>query len=286
MKFGITWGAANSGPMTLKVGAAPAAPVLSADGSVATPGLAVSGGRALLEYVGGAFRMLSGGAGAGGAARYYWQFTASGTWTKPAGLPDGAMVTVEMWGGGGGGGSHSSGGGGGGGGYTTAGIRVADLPSTVPVTIGAGGAINGNGGDTLFGTLLRARGGGTGAAAAGGAGGAGGAVDYGVPAAEGGAASTAAGRAGSGGGEFGGGGGGGGTSATGSSYRAGAGGGGVFGGGGGGGGGMPAGTPGPGLGGLSARAGNGGDSGLPGETPAGGGGRGAPGARGEVRIWI
>lgn len=113
MKFGITWAAANSGPMTLKVGSAAAVPVLSADGAVADPGLAVLGGRALLEYVGGAFRVLSGGAGSGGSARYYWQFTASGTWTKPAGLPDNANVTVEMWGGGGGGGGGGSGGGGG-----------------------------------------------------------------------------------------------------------------------------------------------------------------------------
>lgn len=282
MKFGITWAATNSGPMTLKVGSAAAVPVLSADGAVAVPGLATLGGRAQLEYVGGAFRVLSGGAGSGGAARYYWQFTASGTWTKPAGLPDDAMVTVEMWGGGGGGarpsGSTAVSNGGSGASYAFLRIRLADLPALVPVTVGSGGpgatgsgSPGVNGGASSFGSLITAPGGiggtstsssspggqptgfGAGDNAGGFAGG-----DSGVAGTNGGAGKPS-----------------------------------VHGGGGGGGGGSSSG----GQGGVSMRGGNGGAGvtsgpGMPGEIPGGGGGgvrgnvNGGPGARGEVRIWI
>lgn len=280
MKFGITWAAANSGPMTLAIAGASAAPVLSADGAVAAPGLATLGGRALLEYVGGAFRVLSGGAGsgAGGAARYYWQFTASGTWTKPAGLPDDTMVTVELWGGGGGGGSTGAGGGGA---YMRYVFRVADLPSTVPITIGAGGAVSGAGGLTSFGSLGRAYGGGPGG---GGAVGGGGGGEHAV-------GSAGSGTSGGLGGTIGGGRGGG--TAAGETAKGGhaltlfGGGGGAAGGSGGdavyGGGGGAAGF---GTGGKSVHGGAGGDTGAPGIAPAGGGGRQGVGARGEVRIWI
>lgn len=297
MKFGITWAAANSGPMTLTITGAGAAPVLSADGAVAAPGLAILGGRALLEYVGGAFRVLSGGAGSGGAARYYWQFTASGTWTKPAGLPDDTMVTVEMWGGGGGGGNGAANnGGGGGGGYTRAEFRIADLPSSSSISVGAGGAIGIAGGNTTFGTLAVAYGGGGGGATGTSAtpigGGGGGEV------APGGAANTEGNPNGGaiGGGDgsitgsaanlilslrnaksiYGGGGGGGGNTA---SSRIG--GHAVYGGGGGFGG-----NGGSAPGGSSVFGGNGGDAGQVGNAPGGGGGRGAAGARGEVRISI
>lgn len=74
-------------------------------------------------------------------------FTANGTWTKPLG--NFSKVTVRCVGGGGGGGSgrrgaagtvRCGGGGGGGGGITTVTYPYSQVPSTQPVTIGAGGA--------------------------------------------------------------------------------------------------------------------------------------------------
>ncbi|WP_143159622.1 hypothetical protein [Paracoccus solventivorans] len=105
MKFTLTWSGTNTGPMTLAINGGPASPILTAAGSTMTQGAAQEGARALLEYTGGAFRILSASGDAGGrAASHYWQFTSSGTWSKPTGLPDDTMVTVELWGGGGGGG--------------------------------------------------------------------------------------------------------------------------------------------------------------------------------------
>lgn len=119
----------------------------------------------------------------------YQAFTASGTWTKPAGLSGNEMVTVQVWGGGGGGGGAAAGaaqeaGGGGGGTYSEAKFKASDLGSTVTVTIGAAGtagaagASGGAGGNTTFGSLLTAYGGGGGGPASssnygGGGGGAG-----------------------------------------------------------------------------------------------------------------
>ncbi|MBA3022931.1 MAG: LamG domain-containing protein [Sideroxydans sp.] len=78
-------------------------------------------------------------------------FTASGTWTAPAGV---TSVDVEMWGGGGGGGGgegdNSDGGGGGGGGAYSRTTTVTVVPGTTyTVTVGAAGtagATNGTGG--------------------------------------------------------------------------------------------------------------------------------------------
>lgn len=103
-----------------------------------------------------------------GARTDYQEFTTSGTWTKPAGV---AHVYVEAIGGGASGyttsGSTGSSTGGSGGEGIQGFFRAADLPATVSVTIGAGGAAvpgssasNGNdGGDTTFGSFLTAYGG-------------------------------------------------------------------------------------------------------------------------------
>lgn len=108
-------------------------------------------------------------------------FRSSGTWVKPEGV---TIVRVCVWGGGGGGGAGASGGPassffnqpgggtGGGGGARQSAVFLADLlPSTVTITIGAGGAgtsrtstgqngaAGGTGGATYFGCYVKAFGG-------------------------------------------------------------------------------------------------------------------------------
>lgn len=99
-------------------------------------------------------------------------YTTSGTWTKPAGAK---VVVIHAIGGGGGGGGGANknagtiaggGGGGGGAGRTVAWLDASLFPSSVPVTIGAGGlggtggtgTANGTdgtgGGTSLFGTNI------------------------------------------------------------------------------------------------------------------------------------
>jgi parallel beta-helix repeat protein len=109
-------------------------------------------------------------------------FTASGTWTAPAGAKS-LFVTCVGAGGGGGSGRRGAaasircgGGGGGGGGITRVSVPASAVSSPVTVTVGTGGAggtaiavndTSGNagatGGNTTFGSFVRANGGGGGA---------------------------------------------------------------------------------------------------------------------------
>lgn len=276
MKFGITWTAANTAGVTLALNGGSALPVVDAGGNALVVDSLAAGLRSVIEYISGGFRILSplSSSGSGGSARYYQAFTASGTWTKPAGLDADTMVTIEAWGGGGGGGNASGGGGGGGGGYAMQRMRIGDLPSSVAITIGAGGAATVAGGDTTFGAILTAYGGG--GAPGGAATGAGGGGELGKGTATaggsigGGDATTTAGPGGKAFTIWGGGGGSNGSNPGGNAVYGGGGGGGSSG----------------GTGGISKFGGAGGASNVAGSAPGGGGGRNAAGGRGEVRIWI
>lgn len=277
MKFTIQWAATNTGPMTLSVNGETPRPVLDHEGLAISPGAVTSSVYSLLVATGLNYRILSpllaGASGAG--ARFYEVFTTSGTWTKPSGLDDDTMVTVEVIGGGGGGASDLTAGGGGG--AAIGRFRIADLPTTVAVTIGAGGAVGAIGGNTTFGTLLTGYGGGRGtSSASAGGGGGGGETSAGT---DGVSSGTRPGR-------LGGGGGGQSSGSAGGDAQT------IYGGGGGGYGGdggraVHGGGGGGTTGGISLFAGNGGSTGAAtGSAPGGGGAVNGAGARGEVRVWI
>lgn len=103
-------------------------------------------------------------------------FFSSGTWNKPS---TGSIAIVQLWSGGGSGAVRNHGGGGGGGAYARRIYLLSDLPSTVSVTVGAGGAapvigsnVDGsNGGNTSFGSGFVVYGGAGGGASRGGGGG-------------------------------------------------------------------------------------------------------------------
>lgn len=197
----------------------------------------------------------------------YQAFTSSGTWTKPGGLSDDAMVIVEMWGGGGGGGLYDTGtpneSGGGGGAYARLMLRGSQLGATETIIVGAGGAAGapngGNGGTSSFGSFMPT-----------------------APGGQGGSSATSTGAAG------------GGKTTHGEMWRGGDGGtgavdnqNGIYGGGGGGGqaGGSTNGASSSLFAGGGAATGGG-----AGSVPAGGGGSSGAtpgaGARGEVRVWV
>lgn len=100
------------------------------------------------------------------------KFTASGTFTVPAGI---TTVWVSMCGGGGGGGGGSNSGGGGGGADAIIAVPVNVTPTqTITVTVGSGGTPNTGGGTSSFGTLNTSGGGAGSGVSGGGAGGVGG----------------------------------------------------------------------------------------------------------------
>lgn len=222
---------------------------------------------------------------------YYVAITASGTWTKPAGHNDNAIVFVEAIGGGSGGtggargntasgtgakqGAGGAGGGGGAGGRVQ--LLYGNVPATVSIQIGAGGAggagatgteSNGSsgsaGGSTSFGSFITAGGG----------------IVFpgkatGSPYWQSSSGSYAGGAGGAGGGS-------GSSNSTGNGFPGAAGGASVFLGDGGGGGKGDSHNPDPGTVGDVPGGGGGGGGGSKGAAA----GAGGSGARGEVRIWI
>jgi hypothetical protein len=277
MKFSLTTAAPNTGPMTLAINGGSAIDLVDSSGAALIADQVDTGSRILIEYIGGDFRIMGGAGQIAVAQPYYLAITASTTWNRPAGYADDQMIVVQLWGGGGGGATASAGAGGGGAGYREIRVRYADMPSSVAVTIGAGGAAGLAGGTTSFGSLAFAYGGG--GAVSNTSGGGGGALGSGSGVNGGrlgggtGVTTNAKGGDGTG---FGGGAGGGAGSA-------GDGGDAVFGGGGGGG--RPGVSP-LAAGGRSVLGGDGGAADSAGVAPGGGGGRNSSGARGEIRIWI
>jgi hypothetical protein len=284
MNFWLEAAADNTGPATIAIGEEDAVDLVDDDGMALGAALLKEGRLYLLAFDGTAMRVY----GTAGQKRVadYQVFTASGTWNKPAGTPDDALVIVEAWGGGGGGrnSTGSTSGGGGGGEYKLVAFRAVDLSASETVTVGAAVSAGVAGNNSSFGSHVTAYGGGRSTGASGGTGG--GPFDKGAD--NGGAAGPSAGLGAAGGSGV--------TSATGGD--------GYFGGGGGGGG--PAGADGDGTGGRSVYGGGGGGGknanghtfsggtsvfggaggnwGAAGSPPGGGGGASAGGARGEVRV--
>lgn len=281
MSFWLTPTANNTTAATIAINGASAQAIRDSAG-VALPGnMLVAGVQCLITWnaTAGHFRILN-------SMQItkivnYQAFTASGTWTKPAGTPAGALVVIECVGAGGGG-NTSGGPGGGGGGSVRRVFPASAVGSSVAVTIGAGGAAGNpgsQGGASSFGSLVTAYGGGGGSASSAGGGGGGAkgpGLSTGVPGGPaGGATDGASGVGGGYGSTSGSGPGGDGYEGGGGGGRGTAGGSSVYGGGGGG-------T----TGGTSVFSGAGGNTSQAGAAPGGGGGPNAAGARGEVRVWV
>jgi hypothetical protein len=217
---------------------------------------------------------------------YIDYFSQKVTWTKPDFMIAGK---VETWAAGGGSGANASGPAGGGGAYNSVFLPESAFGATEDMYIGVGGRMGFQGGDTHFGTLVYAYGGGPGNGAATEPGGGGGGImSAGAAAGTGGnptpSAAAAAAYAGGGGGStstngvggsayYGGGGG--------AAYGENSGGGGSSIYGGGGGGGVHAGT--------STFGGNGGTNNVAGVTPGGGAGTNADdkiGGHGRIKVTI
>jgi len=168
MKLELIPAADNTGPVTLAINGASPVAVVDDDGDALAAGQLVAGRVFLLLAEGGELRVL--GSSTFARVADYQVFDASGTWTKPLGTPDDAVVIVEAWGAGGGGSnntsSNSAASGGGGGQYAMRILRAGDLASTVAVTVPAGGAAGAAGSPASFGSHLVAYGGGGGAGVA------------------------------------------------------------------------------------------------------------------------
>ncbi len=149
-----------------------------------------------LYFVDGEFRVLSAQrAATGGTVDFakFQEFLLSGTWNKPPDIDPDAWILVEIWGGGGGGGGAVTASGGGGGAYNWRLFRASELPPSVFISIGSGGAIGGEGGLTTFDIYLSAYGGGGGGVSTANGGGGGGITSAGTSTGAGGGPNYAAG---------------------------------------------------------------------------------------------
>lgn len=299
-RFAMVAAATNTGAVTLALNGEAAVAVKNDDGDALGAGQIVADRLYGLYFDGTNFRLEH--SSNVSISRDQQTFTASGTWTKPAGVNASAWVRVQVWAAGGGGGNNAARAtGGGGGGYIEKLFLASELGSSESVTIGAGGAVASAGGNSSFGSHLTAYGGGAGIGSVasdygGGAGGsphgAGGsalavttgASPVGRDAGAGGHAGSSPPLAGEHGISFGGGGGGAVKySAVDDATTASAGGGAVWGGGGGG---AKTYNNRNAAGGTSLFGGDGGDGGTDGSAPGGGGGGYAAGARGEVIVTV
>ena len=275
MKFTLVPAANNTGAVTLNIDSRGAEAVVSSDSSALTADSLVSGTRYFLEFDGTNFVIVGQASGGSGATSSRTTYDTTAVWENNYSAD--TLILVELWGAGGGGSSGNIGNyGGGGAGYATKLFKAGNLPASLTITIPSGGALETDGGNATFGSLLTAYGGGraeddTGSNTPSGGCGGGelGAGTLSTPGAIGGGGGNGADASSI----FGGGGGGS------NSFGSGGGGDAVYGGGGGGGRSTSA-------GGTSVHGGDGGSTGSAGQRPGGGGGANAVGGAGRCIVTV
>lgn len=173
--YGFKANTVNTGAATLNINGLGAKTIVKNINSTLADGDIAAGQICFVVYDGTNFRLLD-----IADAVNLQTFTTSGTWNNPSGAKSVDVILIGGGGGGGGAqngntGSGKGGGGGGGGGLSRTTFPASVLSSSVSVTVGTGGtggtggtttaANGGNGNDTLFGTNLKAFGGGGGGGA-------------------------------------------------------------------------------------------------------------------------
>lgn len=168
MSFHVVPNVDNTGPVRLRITSSGTYyAVKKADGTNLAAGEWNQQTTCQILFINGEFRMLnSTAAGIQVGILNEQTFNSAGTWTKPDDMPTSAIVQVYIVAGGGGGGGNQSGSGGGGAGVVKE-YKITDLPSTVSVTVGAGGSAGNVGGNSSFGSYITVYGGGAGGSGSG-----------------------------------------------------------------------------------------------------------------------